>query len=146
MPNQLNGKPSNHQGTPHRNQHGLSYGAAPPSQHAPTHSDQQGSLCSGAPSNQYSNQHDPQHSGVHASPKQVLSRGHPRRRRRLIQHITEHNQGEFCLFDSETYENDEFERTKHDIKKENRREIQYRNSVQKCNSWNSKKHTLNPSW
>ena len=133
VPNQLNGKPSNHQGTAHRNQHGPSYGTAPPSQHAHIHrgafSDQQGSLCSGAPSNQHSNQHDPQHSGVHVSPKQVLSRGQPRRRRRVIRQITEHNQGEFCLFDSETYANDGFQRTKHDIKKENRREIQRRNVI-----------------
>ena len=59
VPNQLNGKPSNHQGTAHRNQHAPSYGTAPPSQHAPIHSsafsDQQGSLCSSAPSNQHSN-------------------------------------------------------------------------------------------
>ena len=99
VPNQLNGKSSNHHGTPHRNQHGPSYGTAPPSQHARIHSgdfsDQQGSLCSGAPSNQYSNQHDPQHSDVHVSPKQVLSRGQPRRGRRVIRQITEHNQGEF---------------------------------------------------
>ena len=121
VPNQLNGKPSNHQGTEHRNQHSPLYGTAPPSQHAP--------ICSGAPSNQHSNQHDPQHSGAHVSPKQVLSRGQPRRRRRVIRQITEHNQGEFCLFDSETYENDGFQRTKHDIKKENRREIQRRNVI-----------------
>ena len=47
----------------------------------------------------------------------------------MIRQITEHNQGEFCLFDSETYENDGFQRTKHDIKKENRREIQRRNVI-----------------
>ena len=57
---------------------------------------------------------------------QVLSRGHPRRRRRQI---TEHNQGEFCLFDREMCGNNGFERTKHDIEKENRREIQRRNVI-----------------
>ena len=130
---QLNGKPPNQQGKTHRDQHGLSYGAAPPSLHAHTHSgafsDQQGSLCGSAPSNQCSNQHDPHHSGVHVPPMQFLSRGHPRRRRRVIRQITEHNQGEFCLFDRETCGNDGFERTKHDIKKENRREIQRRNVI-----------------
>ena len=60
---------------------------------------------------------------------QVLSRGHPRRRRRVTRQITEHNQGEFCLFNRETCENDRFERTKHDTKKENRREIQRRNVI-----------------
>ena len=60
---------------------------------------------------------------------QVLSRGHLRRRRRVIRQITEHNQGELCLFDRETCGNDGFERTKHDIKMENRREIQRRNVI-----------------
>ena len=127
---QLNGKPLNQQGTTHRNQHGLSYGASHSNLHAHTHSgafsNQQGSLCCSAPSNQCSNQHDPHHSGVHVPPMQVLSRGHPRRRRRQI---TEHNQGEFCLFDIETCGNNGFERTKHDIEKENRREIQRRNVI-----------------
>ena len=49
--------------------------------------------------------------------------------RRVIRQIIEHDQGEFCLFDSETYENGGFQRTKLDIKRENRREIQWRNVI-----------------
>ena len=142
----------------HTSQHGLSYRGAPHYHYSTANCNQNNPSRSGAPPNQLGpfqygalrSQCDLQHSGVSAkrhdpphngtcygpnvppagsvssvTPKHNSSRGNQRRPRRVPRRITDPDQSEFCMFD----DNNGFERTKRDIKRENRREIQRRNII-----------------
>ena len=132
------GAPHYHYGTANCNQNNPSRSGAPLNQHGPLQYGELRSQCDLQHSGVSAKLHDPPHNGTcygpnvppagsvsSVTPKHNSSRGNQRRPRRVLRRITDPDQSEFCMFD----DNNGFERTKHDIKRENRREIQRRNVI-----------------
>ena len=131
------GAPHYHYSTANCNQNNPSRSGAPPYQHGPL---QYGALriqCDLQHRGASAQLHDPPHNSTCYGPnvpqagsvssvtKYNSSRANQRRLRRVRRMITDPDQSEFCMFD----DINGLERMKHDIKRENRREIQRRNVI-----------------
>ena len=120
------------------NQNNPSRSGAPPNQHGPLQYGALRSQCDLQHSGVSAQLHEPPHNDTcfgpnvppagsvsSGTPKHNSSRGNQRRYRRVPRRITDPDQSEFCMFD----DNNGFERTKHDMKRENRHKIQRRNVI-----------------